>query len=91
MIKIHSNIVLMILIFLLTGCYPCKFLDWNCNQSVADTKRYKASLICEKKQQKVAKEILKGKYTEDIDIYIIDKCIISNGKYNFTSDSKFKQ
>ncbi|EEX49811.1 Uncharacterised protein [Pasteurella multocida] len=90
MIKIHSNIVLMILIFLITGCYPCKFLDRNFNQSVADTKRYKTSLICEKEQQKVAKEILKGKYTEDIDIYIIDKCIISDGEYKIISDSKFK-
>ncbi len=50
--KIHFKLIYI------TGCYPCKFLDWNCNQSIADTKWYKASLLCEKEQQKVAKKIL---------------------------------
>lgn len=88
--KIHFKLIYLSL-FLLSGCSPCKFLDWNCNQSIADTKRYKASLLCEKEQQNVAKKILNEKYTEEIDIYIIDKCIISNGEYKFISDSKFKQ
>lgn len=88
--KIYFKLI-YISLFLLSGCYPCKFLDWNCNQSIADTKRYKTSLLCEKEQQNVAKKILNEKYTEEIDIYIIDKCIISNGEYKFISDSRFKQ
>ncbi len=54
----HSNIVLMILIFLLTGCYPCKFLDCNC---VTETAWYKASEKCDNEQISVAKENVKEK------------------------------
>ncbi|BFQ92713.1 MULTISPECIES: hypothetical protein [Pasteurellaceae] len=88
MIKIHFKLI-YIGIFLLTGCYPCKFLDWNCNASIADEPWYKASLLCKKTQQSIAKEILQEKYTEDINLYISDKCAVSDAKYKFILDPKF--
>lgn len=86
--KNHSSLIL-ISSLLLTGCYPCKFLDWNCSQSIADTASYKASIQCEQTQQRLAKEKLGVLYNENIDIYIINKCIVSNGKYQFESDPNY--
>lgn len=83
--KIHSKLIL-ISSFLLTGCYPCKFLDWNCNESKEDTWWYKKRIRCEKEQKNLAKEILRSKYNEKIDIHILNQCILSNGSYKFESD-----
>lgn len=85
--RMYFNLIVFSSLFL-TACYPCKFLDWNCNQSIGNTDSYKKSVNCEKSQQKLAKEKLSNLYTEDVEIYIINKCIISNGEYKFESDSK---
>ncbi|TCP92085.1 hypothetical protein EDC44_12838 [Cricetibacter osteomyelitidis] len=71
--------------FLLLGCYPCDFLDWNCNR-VAETSWYKNSEKCRREQQGIAR--IKIKYTEDIDMDIYHKCL-DNPSYKFEFDPKY--
>ncbi|OOF47217.1 hypothetical protein BKK53_11475 [Rodentibacter trehalosifermentans] len=86
--KNHFNFIIFSTL-LLTSCYPCRFLDWNCNQSIANTESYKKSIKCEETQKKLAREKLSNRYTEDIDLYIVNKCILSDGKYKFEADTKY--
>ena len=38
----------------LTGCYPCRFLDWNCNSDISETSWSKKTENCTSVQRKIA-------------------------------------
>lgn len=76
----------LILSFLLTGCYPCRFLDWNCNNH--DSKWHRDSRKCINEQVSIAKKILEYKFDRKLHIYIINQCI-DNSDYNFKNDDNY--
>ncbi|QLB12874.1 hypothetical protein EV697_10811 [Bisgaardia hudsonensis] len=88
MMKIHIKLIGISILFL-TGCYPCRPFDWNCNQSTKDTSWYKESEICDRTQMKLAKERLNELYTKEVMADIMAECVLSNGKYKFDSDPKY--
>ena len=72
---------------ILAGCYPCKFLDWNCNE--IDSSWSKKIDDCQFKQKSIAKSILNNNYSEQINKRIETECI-KNTSYKFESDSFYK-
>ena len=85
--KRFKLIYLIIFTFLLSGCYPCGFLDWNCNH-VAETSWYKASEKCDNEQTRIAEERLKGKFNREVYDHIVNQCIY-NSNYKFESDPRY--
>ena len=86
--KNHFKLIyLVIFTFLLSGCYPCGFLDWNCNH-VAETSWYKASEKCDNEQTGIAEERLKGKFNREVYDHIVNQCIY-NSNYKFESDPRY--
>ena len=86
--KNHFKLIyLVIFTFLLSGCYPCGFLDWNCNH-VAETSWYKASEKCDNEQTRIAEERLKGKFNREVYDHIVNQCIY-NSNYKFESDFRY--
>lgn len=76
----------VILSFLLVGCYPCRFLDWNCNElDEGYSKRIDLCLISQREKGEI---YLKDKYTDKIDSHIFSKCI-QDTNYKFERDSKY--
>ena len=86
--KNHFKLIyLVIFTFLLSGCYPCGFLDWNCNH-IAETSWYKASEKCDSEQTGIAEERLKGKFNREVYDHIVNQCIY-NSNYKFESDPRY--
>ena len=85
--KRFKLIYLIIFTFLLSGCYPCGFLDWNCNH-IAETSWYKASEKCDNEQTRIAEERLKGKFNREVYDHIVNQCIY-NSNYKFKSDPRY--
>ena len=86
--KNHFKLIyLVIFTFLLSGCYPCGFLDWNCNH-VAETSWYKASEKCDNEQINIAKAKLNKKFNREVHIHIINQCL-DNSNYKFESDPRY--
>ena len=72
--------------FLLVGCYPCRFLDWNCNNH--DTVWHRNSNRCMETQTNIAKKKLNDKFNRNIHIRIINQCI-DDSDYKFEQDLKY--
>ena len=86
--KNHFKLIyLVIFTFLLSGCYPCGFLDWNCNH-IAETSWYKASEKCDNEQTRIAEERLKGKFNREVYDHIVNQCIY-NSNYKFESAFRY--
>ena len=86
--KNHFKLIyLIIFTFLLSGCYPCGFLDWNCNH-VAETSWYKASEKCDNEQINIAKAKLNKKFNREVHIHIINQ-YLDNSNYKFESDPRY--
>ncbi|QPB43233.1 hypothetical protein [Rodentibacter haemolyticus] len=82
----HFNVIYFIAsISLLSGCYPCGFLNWNCDQ-ISKTLWYKNSEKCRARQQEIARN--KIKYTEEIDMDIYHKCL-NDPDYKFELDTNY--
>ena len=69
----RKMLINVILSFLLTGCYPCAFLDWNCNH-IQDTIWYKRFEKCDNEQTFLAQKKLGNKFNKEIQTYIINRC-----------------
>ena len=84
-----GNLVKYTFLLLLSGCYigvndnggRYIGLDWNSNH-LDKRLSYRKSVECEKKQQEIAKSVLKDKYTEAVANDILHKCIKSH-RYKF--------
>lgn len=74
----------LLILFLMTGCYPCKFLDWNCNQGLADTPKWRKIHKCQDTQLKQALKITP--YSKELHEKIIDECIHFEGNYRYDSN-----
>lgn len=72
----------------LTGCYPCRFLDWNCNSDISETSWIKKTENCTSVQRKIAEHKLAKNYNIDVLGDIYSKCI-ENPNYKFESDPKY--
>ena len=83
---IMINIIIMSVCIFLSGCTPCKFLDWNCTES---TKSFEMFSQCRQQQQTVARKSLGKKYNDVIDDDIYYKCL-DKSSYKFESDPKYK-
>lgn len=72
-----------LVLFLITACYPCKFLDWNCNQGLADTPRWRKIHECQDSQLNQA--LKTTTYSKLLHKQIINECIRSDGNYKYSS------
>ncbi|WP_298971578.1 hypothetical protein [uncultured Psychrobacter sp.] len=87
MMKMIFNIMTVALCLSLSACHYGIF-DWN-KQNVDKTRAYKLTEECRKQQQNIARDNLGAKYTDEVDTYIINKCIDSHN-YKFKSDPKYR-
>ena len=93
--KVHIS--LLIGVFFLYGCYigeydnglPYIGIDWNSNK-LEQRLSYKRANECWKRERKIAVLKLRNERLPDsIDGDILDKCILSKGKYLFNQDPEY--
>lgn len=77
LIKIN---IIIISCLTLSACFPCKLGDWNCSQ--IDPTWSKNIDKCQSTQRSIAKNILKDRYSDEIDSEIGNRCI-QNTNYKF--------
>lgn len=87
MVKMLSSILTVVFCLNLSACNYGVF-DWN-SQHYDKTRAYKLTEKCRVEQQSIARNNLGAKYTDEVDTYIINKCIKSHN-YKFKSDPKYR-
>ena len=85
--KILIKVMAVVFFLSLSACHYGIF-DWN-KQNIVKIRAYKLTEECRKKQQNIARDNLGAKYTDEVDTYIINKCI-ENNNYKFKSDPKYR-